>query len=96
MLRYSFYCGARHLWLPLFGAVFLLLGVMGNLLPFLLISIGQKDISSGMTGLLMAFMPLATMILAHYFVLGESLNRFKIFVRYYWRGYCVLAVVSKR
>ena len=63
---------------PLAWAVFLLLGIMGNLLPFLLISTGQKDISSGIAGLLMAFMPLATMILAHYFVVGESLNRFKI------------------
>ncbi|TEW53322.1 DMT family transporter [Psychromonas sp. RZ22] len=63
---------------PLAWAVFLLLGIMGNLLPFLLISTGQKDISSGITGLLMAFMPLATMILAHYFVSGESLNRFKV------------------
>jgi len=63
---------------PLAWAVFLLLGIMGNLLPFLLISTGQKDVSSGIAGLLMAFMPLATMILAHYFVIGESLNRFKI------------------
>jgi drug/metabolite transporter (DMT)-like permease len=63
---------------PLAWAIFLLLGVVGNLLPFLLISIGQKDISSGIAGLLMAFMPLATMILAHYFVSGERLNRFKI------------------
>ena len=63
---------------PLAWVVFLLLGIMGNLLPFLLISIGQKDISSGIAGLLMAFMPLATMVLAHYFVIGESLNRFKI------------------
>lgn len=63
---------------PLAWAVFLLIGFMGNLLPFLLISIGQKDVSSGIAGLLMAFMPLATMILAHYFVVGESLNRFKI------------------
>ncbi|MHA2938027.1 DMT family transporter [Vibrio sp. RC27] len=63
---------------PLTWGVFLLLGAVGNLLPFLLISIGQKDVSSGITGLLMAFMPLATMILAHYFVVGERLNRFKI------------------
>jgi len=63
---------------PLAWAVFLLFGIMGNLLPFLLISTGQKNISSGITGLLMAFMPLATMILAHYFVVGESLNRFKV------------------
>ncbi|MEO9654916.1 DMT family transporter [Marinomonas sp.] len=63
---------------PLAWGVFLLLGIMGNLLPFFLISTGQKDVSSGITGLLMAFMPLATMILAHYFVSGESLNRFKV------------------
>jgi drug/metabolite transporter (DMT)-like permease len=63
---------------PFAWAMFLLLGIMGNLLPFILIATGQKDISSGIAGLLMAFMPLATMILAHYFVLGESLNRFKI------------------
>ena len=63
---------------PLAWAVFLLLGIMGNLLPFFLISTGQKDVSSGIAGLLMAFMPLATMILAHYFVIGENLNRYKI------------------
>ncbi|MHA2938018.1 DMT family transporter [Vibrio sp. RC27] len=63
---------------PLTWGVFLLLGAVGNLLPFLLISIGQKEVSSGITGLLMAFMPSATMILAHYFVVGERLNRFKI------------------
>jgi len=63
---------------PLAWSIFLLLGIMGNLLPFLLISTGQKDVSSGIAGLLMAFMPLVTMILAHYFVLGENLNRFKI------------------
>ena len=63
---------------PLAWAIFLLLGIMGNLFPFLLISIGQKEVSSGIAGLLMAFMPLSTMILAHYFVTGESLNRFKI------------------
>ena len=63
---------------PLAWGVFLLLGIMGNLLPFFLISTGQKDVSSGIAGLLMAFMPLATMILAHYFVSGENLNRFKI------------------
>nr|CAA6829117.1 MAG: Permease of the drug/metabolite transporter (DMT) superfamily [uncultured Thiotrichaceae bacterium] len=63
---------------PVAWGVFLLLGIMGNLLPFYLISVGQQEVSSGMAGLLMAFMPLATMILAHYFVSGESLNRFKI------------------
>jgi len=64
---------------PLPWFAFLLMGLMGNLLPFFLISTGQKDVSSGIAGLLMAFMPLVTMVLAHYFVAGENLNRFKVF-----------------
>ncbi len=52
--------------------VFLLLGLVGNLLPFYFISVGQQSVTSGMAGLLMAFMPLVTMILAHYFVSGED------------------------
>jgi len=55
-----------------------LFGVMGNALPFFLISWGQQSVSSGTTGVLMAFMPLITMILAHYYVVNESLNRNKI------------------
>ncbi|MEZ5538093.1 MAG: DMT family transporter [Thiolinea sp.] len=71
----------RGLRLPLTGLawlVFLIFGIVGNLLPFYLISTGQKEVSSGIAGLLMAVMPLATMVLAHYFVAGESLNRFKV------------------
>lgn len=71
----------RGLQLPvssLSWAIFLLFSIVGNLLPFYLISVGQKEVSSGIAGLLMAIMPLATMVLAHYFVAGENLNRFKI------------------
>ncbi|OMH32185.1 DMT family transporter [Motiliproteus sp. MSK22-1] len=57
---------------------FFLMGLIGNLLPFFLIAWGQKSITSGMAGVIMAIMPLATMVLAHYFVAGENLNRFKI------------------
>jgi drug/metabolite transporter (DMT)-like permease len=53
-------------------------GVMGNALPFFLISWGQQSVSSGTTGVLMAFMPLITMILAHYYIANETLNRYKI------------------
>lgn len=63
--------------IPAWGA-FLLMGLVGNLLPFLLITWGQQSIASGMAGVLMAVMPLATMVLAHYFVAGENLNRFKL------------------
>lgn len=55
-----------------------LFGVVGNALPFFLISWGQQSVSSGTTGVLMAFMPLITMILAHYLVENEHLNRYKI------------------
>lgn len=64
---------APYAWL-----VFLILAIVGNVLPFYLITWGQQEVSSGIAGLLMAIMPLATLILAHYLVAGESMNRFKI------------------
>ncbi|WP_432473601.1 DMT family transporter [Amphritea sp. HPY] len=57
---------------------FMLLGLFGNALPFFLISWGQQSVPSGTTGVLMSVMPLVTMILAHFLVPGEHLNRFKI------------------
>ncbi len=64
---------ARPAW-----TVFVLMGLVGNLLPFFLIAWGQQSIASGVAGVIMAIMPLATMVLAHYFVAGEDLNRFKL------------------
>ena len=72
---------ARGLRLPLSlnaWLAFILMGVVGNLLPFFLISWGQKSVNSGVAGMIMAIMPLMTMLLAHYFVEGENLNRFKV------------------
>ena len=57
---------------------FFLMGIVGNLLPFFLISWGQQSVNSGVAGMIMAIMPLMTMLLAHYFVVGETLNRYKI------------------
>lgn len=59
-------------------SIFLLMGFVGNLLPFFLIAWGQQTIDSGLAGMIMAIMPLMTMVLAHYFIDGEDLNRFKI------------------
>ncbi len=53
---------------------FLLIAMIGNLLPFSLITWGQRAIDSGLAGILMAVMPLATLGLAHLFVAGESLT----------------------
>jgi len=52
------------------------MALIGNCVPFWLISWGQQRIDSGLAGILMAVMPLATVMLAHFFA-GERLNRFK-------------------
>lgn len=57
--------------------IFLLLGFVGNLLPFFVIAWGQQTIDSGVAGMIMAIMPLITMILAHYLIEGETMNRYK-------------------
>ncbi len=53
---------------------FTFMAVLGNVLPFLLISWGQQTISSGLTGILMAVMPLVVLVLAHFLLPGERLN----------------------
>ncbi|EGV17367.1 DMT family transporter [Thiocapsa marina] len=63
--------GAR-LWI-----FYVLIAVFGNVLPFSLISWGQTFIDSGLAGILMAIMPLATLGLAHFLVPGEHLTRYR-------------------
>lgn len=53
---------------------FSMMAVIGNALPFFLIAWGQARIPSGLTGILMAVMPLVVLVLAHFFVAGERLN----------------------
>jgi len=57
---------------------FLVMAIAGNALPFFLISWGQQTVDSGVAGMIMAIMPLLTMVFAHYFVEGETLNRYKL------------------
>ena len=63
---------------PIAWVHFMLLGLVGNVLPFWFIAKGQMLVTSGMAGLLMAIMPLMTLILAHFFITGENLNRNKL------------------
>ncbi|MBW2316349.1 MAG: EamA family transporter [Deltaproteobacteria bacterium] len=56
---------------------FLALGIVGNCLPFFAIGWGQQRIPSGLAGILMGVMPLATLVLAHFFVPGEDMTRGK-------------------
>ena len=65
-----------HTWRPWAG--FTIMAVVGNALPFFLISWGQQTVDSGVAGMIMAIMPLLTMVFAHYFVPNEKLNRFKL------------------
>jgi drug/metabolite transporter (DMT)-like permease len=59
-------------------AGFLVMAIVGNALPFFLISWGQQEVDSGVAGMIMAIMPLLTMVFAHYFVVDEKLNRYKL------------------
>ena len=59
-------------------AGFLIMAIAGNALPFFLITWGQQSIDSGVAGMIMAIMPLLTMVFAHYLVEGETLNRYKL------------------
>lgn len=52
------------------------LGFFGNALPFFLIPWAQQELSSGVTGILLAIMPLATVGLAHFFA-SEPMTRMK-------------------
>lgn len=64
----------RHWW-----AYFIALSIMGNLIPFTLISWAELHISSGQAGLLMALTPISTMILAHFFLAHEQLTPRRFF-----------------
>ena len=69
---------AMGLRLPPFSGVwrqYAVLAFVGNALPFYLIAWGQRGIDSALAGILIAFMPLATLVLAHYFVRGEQVTR---------------------
>jgi drug/metabolite transporter (DMT)-like permease len=63
---------------PIAWLHFTVLGLVGNVLPFWFIAKGQVFVTSGMAGLLMAIMPLVTLILAHFFIPDENLNRNKL------------------
>lgn len=59
----------RHWW------PFVVVALIGNAIPFYLITWGQQVVESALAGILMAFMPLATIVLAHFLVVGEHMTR---------------------
>ena len=55
-----------------------ILALLGNCIPFTAITWGQQRTDSALAGILMAVMPLATMVLAHFFVTGEHMTRHRV------------------
>ena len=55
-----------------------LMALLGNALPFYTIGWGQQFVSSGIAGLLMAFVPLSTLFLAHFFLPDEKITARKL------------------
>jgi drug/metabolite transporter (DMT)-like permease len=55
-----------------------ILALLGNCIPFTTITWGQQRTDSALAGILMAVMPLATMVLAHFFVRGEHMTRNRV------------------
>ena len=71
----------RGLRLPRLGRAwwpFVVLAVVGNGAPFFLISWGQQTITSALAGILMAIMPLTTLLLAHFYVAGDRITAWRI------------------
>lgn len=57
---------------------YVVVALIGNVIPFFLITWGQQVVESALAGILMAVMPLATMLLAHFLVAGEHLTRQRV------------------
>lgn len=65
-------------WRALNGSLalwFLVMAIVGNALPFYLIAWGQQTIDSSLAGILMAIMPLATLVMAHFLLPEERLTK---------------------
>ena len=54
------------------------LGVLGHGLPFSLINWGQEQVNSGQAAILMAVMPMVTIVLAHFFNVGDRITLAKV------------------
>lgn len=61
--------GVAPIWL-----FFLAMSIMGNVAPFFLVSWGQLAVTSSLTGILVAIMPLGTLALAHVLITHERIT----------------------
>ena len=56
---------------------YLFMSLVGIVIPFIAIITGQKNIDSAMAGILMATMPISTILLSHIFLEDEKMNKQK-------------------
>lgn len=57
---------------------YLVIAIVGNAVPFYLITWGQQVVESALAGILISIMPLATIVLAHFLIAGEHLTRQRV------------------
>ena len=70
--------GERLSTLKPYWSILLALALTGNCIPFFVITWGQQYVDSSLAGILMAMMPLTTVVLAHFFVSGERITNNKV------------------
>ncbi len=76
-LIFCAFLGIKREWIPMHPKALLLYfvsGILGNSLPFVLISWGEIFISSSLTAISMGIMPISTFILAHFFIADEPIT----------------------
>ena len=79
-LIFCLFLAIRREWIPLHPQAILLYvvtGLLGNSLPFVLISWGEIHISSSLTAICMGIMPISTFVLAHLFIAEEPMTKRK-------------------
>jgi drug/metabolite transporter (DMT)-like permease len=57
---------------------YLFMSLVGIVIPFIAIINGQRNIDSAMAGILMATMPITTILLSHFFLVDEKINQQKL------------------
>ena len=57
---------------------FVALAIVGNIVPFFLISWGQQEVPSSLAGILVSVMPLATLAMAHFFVATDRMTPMRL------------------
>ena len=53
---------------------YLTIAILGNVLPFILVSWAEIKVSTNLTGIIMGLMPITTVMLAYFFVKEEKIN----------------------